>query len=309
MMRTSAPTSQPTGSPTVTHPLGPNRYGKSGIRLATVARDGDRHHFTDLDIEVVLEGDFTAAHVDGDNAAVLPTDTMRGTCFALARDGIDSVDGFARRVADRLFVASPAVDRVTITIVSHPWERLEVDGRPHTHGFRPAAGGDRVITLVQARDKAPTITGAVRSMRVLKTTGSAFSDYLVDGYTTLPETRDRIMATTIEATWGTTGPDVDHTTLAREVPDTFAAAFARHDDSESVQHTLHVMGSAVLDAYPDVTWIRFRMPNEHHNLVDLSPYGLDNPNVVFVVADRPFGLIEGTVTRDGTEPPPLPTKG
>jgi len=297
---------RPPGAKIVTLPLGPNRYGKSGIRLATVVRDGDLHTFTDLDIEVLLEGDFTAAHVDGDNAAVLPTDTMRGTCFALARDGIDSVAGLARRVAERLFVASPAVDRVRIRIVAHPWERIEVDGDPHPHSFRPAAGGDTITTLTQDRDAEPTITGGARGVRLLKTTGSAFSGYLVDEYTTLPETRDRIMATTVEATWGTVGPDVDHAALGVEVPHTFAAAFARHDASESVQHTLHTMGTAVLDAHPEVTWIRFRMPNEHHNLVDLSPYGLDNPNVVFVVADRPFGVIEGTVTRDGIEPPPLP---
>jgi urate oxidase len=289
----------------VTFPIGPNRYGKSGIRLATVAREGDRHTFTDLDIEVVLEGAFAAAHVEGDNAAVLPTDTMRGTCFALARDGIDSVAGFARRITDRLLVASPAVDRVRIRIVAHPWERIEVDGQVNPHSFRPAAGGDTVTTLTQDRGSTPTITGGARGVRLLKTTGSAFSGYLVDEYTTLPETRDRIMATTVEATWGTSDPDVDHAALGVAVPNTFAAAFARHDDSESVQHTLHTMGIAVLDAHPEVTWIRFRMPNEHHNLVDLSPYGLDNPNVVFVVADRPFGVIEGTVARDGVEPPPL----
>jgi urate oxidase len=287
-------------------PLGPNRYGKSGIRLATVARDGSRHTFTDLDIEVLLRGDFDAAHVDGDNAAVLPTDTMRGTCFALARDGIDSVAGYARRVVDRLFEASPAVEHVRIRIVAHPWEHLRLDGTEHPHGFRPAAGGDTVTTVTQERGGTPTITGGVRGVRVLKTTGSAFSGYLVDEFTTLPPTRDRIMATTVEATWGTTGPDVDHTALGTAVPATFAARFATHDESESVQHTLHGMGSAVLGAHPDVTWIRFRMPNEHHNLVDLSPYGLDNPNVVFVVADRPFGLIEGTVTREGIDPPDLP---
>ncbi len=290
----------------MTFPLGPNRYGKSGIRLATVARDGDQHTFTDLDIQVELEGDFTAAHVEGDNASVLPTDTMRGTCFALARDGIDSVAGFTRRVAERLFVASPAVDRVRIRVIAHPWERIEVDGSPHPHSFRPGTGGDTVTTLTQDRDAEPAITGGVRGVRLLKTTGSAFSGYLQDEYTTLPETRDRIMATTVEATWGTTGPDVDHRALGIAVPVTMTATFARHDDSESVQHTLHAMGGAVLDEHADITWIRFRMPNEHHNLVDLSPYGLDNPNVVFVVADRPFGVIEGTVARDGVEPPPLP---
>lgn len=279
--------------------MGPNRYGKSGIRLATVARDGDRHTFTDLEVEVRLEGDFDVVHTHGDNTSVLPTDTMRGTCFALARDGLDSVAGYARRLADRFLAASEATSRVWIRIASFPWDRVEVDGTPHDHTFRPAGGGQWVLTLTQDRDAAPTITGGVRGARVLKTTGSAFSGYLVDEYTTLPPTRDRIMATTLDATWGTTGADADHAALATAVPATVLARFATHDDSESVQHTLHAMGEAVLDAHPEVTWIRFRLPNEHHILADLSPYGRDNPGVVFLVADRPYGVIEGSVVRDG----------
>jgi urate oxidase len=288
----------------MTHPLGPNRYGKTAIRLATVARDGDRHRFTDLDLEVLLEGDFTAAFTEGDNASVLPTDTMRGTCTALAREGVEHVAVYLQRVVDRLFVASPAVDRIRMRAIAHPWERLAVDGVPHTHGFRPAAGGSSVTTLTQQRGMPPAITGGIQGLRLLKTTGSAFSGYPKDRYTTLPETRERIMATTVESTWGTTEADVDHTALATAVPATFSATFATHDASESLQHTLHTMGSAVLDAHPEVTWIRFRMPNEHHNLADLSPYDLDNPNQVYVVAGDPSGLIEGIVTREGVEPPP-----
>jgi len=191
-----------------------------------------------------------------------------------------------------------------IRAIAHPWERIEVDGVPHSHGFRPAAGGSSVTTLTQERGMPPTVTGGIQGLRLLKTTGSAFSGYPTDAYTTLPETRDRIMATTVEARWGTIEADLDHTALAATVPTTFSAAFARHDASESLQHTLHTMGSAVLDAHPEVTWIRFRMPNEHHNLADLSPYGLDNPNMVYVVAGDPSGLIEGVVTREGVEPPP-----
>lgn len=284
--------------------MGPNRYGKSGIRLATVARDGDRHTFTDLEIEVRLEGDFDRVHTAGDNSGVLPTDTMRGTCFALARDGIDSVAGYAERLAVRFCEASAATSRVWIRVFSMPWERVDVGGHPHEHTFRPAAGGDAVLTLTLERGGVPTITGGVRGARVLKTTGSAFSHYLQDEYTTLPPTRDRIMATTIDATWGTRGPGSDHTGLASGVPATMLARFATHDASESVQHTLHAMGEAVLAEHWDVTWIRFRLPNEHHILADLSPYGLDNPNEVFVVADRPFGVIEGTVVRDGFTPEP-----
>lgn len=288
----------------MTYPLGQNRYGKTAVRLATVAREGEQHTFTDLDLEVLLEGDFAAAHVAGDNATVLPTDTMRGTCTALARDGVGHVAVYVQQVVDRLFVASPAVSRIRMRAVSFPWERLEVDGVPHPHGFRPAAGGNAVTTLVQDRGAPPVITGGIQGLRLLKTTGSAFSGYPKDQYTTLPETRERIMATTVEATWGTTEADVDHARLAAVVPATFSATFATHDASESLQHTLHTMGSAVLDAHAEVTWIRFRMPNEHHNLADLSPYGLDNPNEVFVVAGDPSGLIEGVVTREGVEPPP-----
>jgi urate oxidase len=160
-----------------------------------------------------------------------------------------------------------------------------------------------VTTVTLQRDGEAVVTAGVRGFRILKTTGSAFSGFLRDAYTTLPETRDRVMATTIDATWGYGPGEVDHGALAVAVPATFGAAFAGHDASESVQHTLHVMGTAVLDAHPGVAWIRFRMPNEHHVLADLSPYGLDNPGEVFVVGDRPYGLIEGTVVRDGATPP------
>jgi urate oxidase len=287
----------------MSHPLGPNRYGKIGVHLATVTRDGDLHTFSDVEVEVLLQGEFTAAHTEGDNAAVLPTDTMRGTCTALAREGLDTVAGYARRVADRLLEASPAARSVGMKLVAQPWERLSVDGSGHPHAFRPAAGGQHLTWLSQERGTDPVIDGGVQGLKVLKTTGSAFSGYPTDRYTTLPETRDRIMATTVESRWGTTSPDVDHAALAEAVPATFCARFATHDDSESLQHTLHAMGSAVLDAHPEVTWIRFRMPNEHHNLADLSPYGLDNPQRVFVVAGDPSGLIEGTVHRDGVTPP------
>jgi urate oxidase len=284
--------------------MGPNRYGKSGIRLATVSRDADRHTFTDLEVSVRLSGDFDAAHLEGDNSAVLPTDTMRGTCYALAREhGVADVAAFGRLLAARFLEASPAVGRAAVELVAFGWERVEVDGARHEHTFRPSAGGQQVTVVDQERGAEPAVTGGVRGLRVLKTTGSAFSGFLRDDLTTLPETRDRIMATTVAARWGYLPGEVDHGRLVAEIPATSTARFATHDESESVQHTLHAMGTAVLDAHPDVAWIGFRMPNEHHILADLSPYGLDNPGEVFLVADRPFGVIEGTVVREGVQAP------
>lgn len=281
-------------------PMGPNRYGKSGIRLAVVDRSGPAHEVVDLEVDIRLHGDFAAAHTDGDNSAVLPTDTMRGTCHALARDGVDDVAAYGLRLAERFVEASAATHTAVVTLTRHPWERL--DGT-HPHAFRPAAGGRPTWTVTLARGADPVITGGIRGARVLKTTGSAFSGFLRDELTTLAETRDRIMATTIDAAWGTAGPDADHAGLSLAVPDTFVGAFAEHDDSESVQHTLHRMGTTVLEAHPAVTWIHFLLPNEHHIVSDLSPYGLDNPGVVHLVADRPFGVIEGIVAREGVEPP------
>lgn len=291
----------------MTSRLGPNRYGKSGIHLATVTRGDGEHHFTQLEIDVRLEGQFESAHTVGDNRDVLPTDTMRGTCFALAREhGTADVAAFGRRLTRRFLDAAPAVRRAHVQLTASPWERIEADGRPHPHAFRPAASGHTVTTVDEVRDAPAVVTNGVRDVRVLKTTGSAFSGFLRDQYTTLPETRDRIMATTVAATWGYVAGPVEYDRVAAAVPRTFVARFATHDESESVQHTLHAMGTAVLEAHAEVAWISFRMPNEHHIIADLEPYGLDNPGHVFVVADRPFGVIEGVVVRDGEQPPALP---
>jgi urate oxidase len=69
--------------------------------------------------------------------------------------------------------------------------------------------------------------------------------------------------------------------------------------SLSLQQTLYAMGEAVLAARPEVCEVRLSLPNKHHFLVDLGPFGLDNPGEVFFVADRPYGLIEGAVQRTG----------
>ena len=161
--------------------LAANRYGKSGIRLAVVTRGPDRHAFVDLEIAVQLEGAFEAAHRAGDNCAVLPTDTMRGTCYALAREhSVDCPAAFGRLLTARFLEAAPAVRRARIELLSYPWERVVVGGEAHPHAFRPASGGIGVTVVSQARDEEPTITSGVRGLRLLKTTGSAFAGFLRD---------------------------------------------------------------------------------------------------------------------------------
>jgi urate oxidase len=281
--------------------LGHNRYGKSGIRLVRVARHADHHELVDLTVDVALEGDFAATHLAGDNAAVLPTDTMRGTVYAFAGEQpVAEPEAFGLRLAGHFADTVPAVTRARVHLVEEPWARIEVAGAPHPHAFVGAGGGRRTATVTRERSGAWVVAG-LADLLVLKTTGSGFEGFLKDRYTTLAETGDRILATVVTARWRYASLEVDWAKAAADVRRVLLETFAGHH-SRSLQQTLYAMGEAVLAARPEVAEIRMSMPNKHHLPVDLTPYGLRNDREVFVATDRPFGLIEGTVLRGGVPP-------
>jgi urate oxidase len=280
----------------VSSTLGANSYGKSGIRLFHVARDGDRHEVADLTVAVALEGDFETAHTVGDNAGILATDTMKNTVYAMARThGVGEPEEFGLLLARHFLGAVAHVSRVRISIQQHVWERMSVGGHEHTHSFRKA-GEEKRLAFVTATRASETVEAGVEDLVVLKTTGSAFTGYIRDPFTTLPETTDRIMATAIRAVWTLSRSDADHGSVFAAARTALLDVFADHP-SESVQHTLYAMGDEVLNRCPDVTEVRFSLPNKHHLLANLAPFGLDNPNVVFVPTTEPYGLIEATVRR------------
>jgi urate oxidase len=266
-----------------------NRYGKSRVRLVRVRRSGQAaHDLIDLTIDVQLEGAFERVYVDGDNGPCIATDTMKNTVYALARqDPIDHVETFAMRLADH-FIAKPAVSRVRVSAIEHPWHRVA----PHAF-VQP--GGEQWTAVVTRDAGGADIVSGLANLVVLKTTDSSFSGFPRDGYTTLPETDDRILATSVTACWAYRSGATDFAArdrVRKALVDTFAA-----HHSKSVQHTLHAMGEAALAASADLTSITLTMPNRHHLLVDLTPFGMDNPNEIFVATDQPFGLIEATITR------------
>jgi urate oxidase len=274
-----------------------SRYGKSRVRLVKVNRTRDPHELIDLTIDVQLEGEFAPVYVDGENAPCLATDTMKNTVYALARrEHIDHVESFAIRLADH-FAAQPAVSRARISAVEHPWERLSAGGRPHPHAF--VQPGAAQWTAVVTRDATGIgVRAGIANLVVLKTTDSGFSGFPRDAYTTLPETEDRILATSVTAAW-TYRPGTTAFAARERIRATLVDTFAGHQ-SRSIQHTLYAMAEAALGACDDVVEITLTLPNRHHLLVDLEPFGLDNPNEVFVATDQPYGLIEATVTR-GTD--------
>ena len=272
-----------------------NRYGKSRIRLVKLRSGGqNQHEVTDLTVDVQLEGDFDAVYVDGDNRSCLPTDTMKNTVYALARQQpVAPVEAFALRLADH-FLSTPAVSRVRIAAVEDEWAHHLRSGQPDPHAF-VLRGGEQWTTMVVREGERTEIVSGLTNLVVMKTSRSAFAGFPRDAYTTLPDTDDRILATSIAATWTYRSPGVDFG-ARRQIRSALLDAFARHD-SRSVQHTLHAMAEAALAACADITTITLTLPNRHHLLVNLEPFGLDNPNEVFVATDQPYGLIEATVSR------------
>ena len=278
--------------------LGKNSYGKSEIRLVKVDRATERHGLWDLDVAVVLEGDFEAAHVDGDNTGLLATDTMRNTVYALAKDQLTgSIEDFGLSLVDHFLDAGPTVEKTTVRITSFPWDRIMVDGEPHEHSFVRGAG-ERKATLSGNVDGSRRVEAGIDNLLVMKTTQSGFEGFLRDRFTTLPETDDRILATAVTATWtygDASGVDFDR--LWDEIRGQILSTFTDHY-SPSVQNTLYRIGRATLEAYPEVEKIRLSFPNKHHIPYDLSRFGIENESEIFHATSEPYGLIEGTVERE-----------
>ena len=277
--------------------LGRTNYGKSGVRIVKVKRDTERHELWDLDVAVALEGDFEAAHVEGDNSKLLATDTMRNTVYALAKDHLTgSTEEFGLVLVDHFLEAGPTVEGVRIEITQFPWSRIEVNGRGHEHSF-VRGSGERKTRVIGDESGSRHVEAGLDNLLVMKTTESGWEGFLRERFTTLPDTSDRILATMITANWSYGDrTDLDFDRLWRDVRDRILATFTDHY-SPSVQNTLYRIGKAVLETFPEVEKIRLSFPNKHHILYDLSRFGMENEGEIFWATDEPYGLIEGTVQR------------
>ena len=284
--------------------LGDNRYGKAESRLVRVVRDTDRHVVRDLTVSSSLRGDFDAAHLEGDQHNVLPTDTQKNTVYAFAKQhGVGTIEEFALLLARHFVAHVEPVSSAQVQVEEIRWDRATVDGRPHDHTF-VRSGAERRTAVVTASDDGEHVVSGLTGLVLLKSTGSEFRDFLVDEWTTLPPTSDRVLATSLTARWRWSQVATDgYDTAYDEVRALLVSRFGSLH-SLALQQTLWEMGRSVLGARADIAELRMSAPNRHHYLVDLAPFGLENPGEVFVAGDRPYGLIEVTVGRDDLEPAP-----
>lgn len=266
------------------------------MRVVQVQRRPNWHDVRDLTVAIRFEGDYDRSYTDGDNSDVLPTDTMKNTVYALAaREGIAEPERFGLVLARHFLDRNPRLLRVRIDLTEHPWDRITRGDRDSGHAFL-RGGSENRTAAIHAHRKRTLVGAGVADLVILKSSASAFAGFPRDEFTTLPETRDRLLATSLTATWRYAAADIDFRSVWHAVRQTLLETFADHQ-SESVQHTLHAMGQAVLDSFEDVTAVRLTMPNKHHLPVDLRPFGLENRNEIFVPTDEPYGLIEATLVR------------
>jgi urate oxidase len=281
--------------------LGKNQFGKAEVRLVHVDRSNPRHVITDLNVTSQLIGDFSESHLTGANDKVIATDTQKNTVYALARiGGVTTIEEFALRLARNYVGTYDWVTGARMEIEQTFWDRIQTADGPHDHSF--VKGSAEVRTTVVRKDgDLETVISGLENVVVLKTTGSEFWGYPDVPYTNLPETDDRIMATSVTARWRyAPGLDLDSADwdgFFSSVRSAMLAEFATLH-SFALQQTLYAMGRVVLEAHPEIAEIRLSCPNKHHFLVDLSPFDMDNPKQVYYAADRPYGLIEASIIRD-----------
>ncbi|MBA4026391.1 MAG: urate oxidase [Gordonia sp.] len=281
--------------------LGENQYGKAENRVVRIYRETPRHQIKDINVGSALRGDFSAAHTDGDQRKVLPTDTQKQTAYAYAKEkGISSIEQYGLDLAYHFVNDNDPVDGARIEIEEYAWERAVIGGKEHDHTWVRKGQEIRTadITVEGKGDAQKTwVIGGLKDLVVLKSTGSEFHDFLEDEYTILQPTTDRVMSTSLVAKWRFTTTDVDweavYPAIKQIIVDTFATV-----QSLALQQTLYQMGKTILETYDHIAEVKLSAPNIHHFVYDLSPFGVENNKEVFNADDRPYGLIQATVTRD-----------
>ncbi len=277
--------------------LAENCYGKTGVRLMKVTRRDGVHTVCEWTVRVLLEGTFDAAFTQGDNSSILATDTMKNTVYARAKESdAESMEAFAAELVDFLLRRNVQVSAAEVSIEQAMWKRLSIDGGSHPDSFMHGSNEVQSATLRRTQSGEETLTCGFSGMILLKTARSGFEGFIRDELTTLKETADRLLGTSVTASWKYTGAVSSHNELRRRVREQMLKTFATHE-SKSVQQTLYAMAEDALAAVPELLEVTLTMPNIHNILVDLNPFGQDNPNEIFMPISDPSGYIEARVTR------------
>jgi urate oxidase len=278
--------------------LGIHQYGKARVRVARIKRSDDqRHNIHEVDVQVMLRGDFESSYTASDNSLVVPTDTMKNIVNVLAQTELgNEIERFGVALGHHFLAKYSQVSECHVTLAEKVWTRMIFDGQPHPHSFVGSNSAHPWAQVASTR-AGTTVSGGIRDLLVLKSTASSFRDFPRCEFTTLPETDDRILATMISATWDYSAQPASYLGSREAILGAMMQVFA-DDFSPSVQVTLYQMGEAALTAAPEVSRVHLALPNKHYLPVNFAPFGRANPNEIFTPTEEPHGQIEATVERE-----------
>jgi len=287
------------------------RYGKDNIRVMKVDKDEatKTHTVTEMTVCVLLEGEIESSYTHADNSVIVPTDTMKQTTYIMAKQNpVNPPELFASILGTHFVDTYKWIHTAHITIVTHRWTRMTIDGKPHPHSFSRDGDEKRLVECDVIEGKGIQIRSAISDLLVLKSTGSQFHSFNTDDFTILKDTYDRILSTSVDAGWKWKTMTMDQVTAeSAKFDKTWTAArditmktFAL-DDSASVQNTMYKMCGQILDSEALVEAVDYELPNKHYFEIDLSwHHGLKNTGKdaqVYAPQSDPNGLIKCTVTR------------
>jgi len=278
-------------------PLIRNRYGKGRVRVMRIHRDGDRHEVSQLNVKAMIEGDFARAYTHADNSTSVSTDTIKNVVNIVARENTGlCTEEFCEVLAKKYLDSYSQIASVSLTVHETKWSRLSFGGKPHPHSFVLDSNGKPTVELTLTRGGTPAMASGIDGFTFMKSTQSGWENYVKDPYTTIKETHDRMCATSMVASWKWSAKPKNYPATNAKILDTILEVFGT-TYSASVQDSLYRMGEAALSAVPEISEISMACPNMHFIPMNLSAFGLDNNNDVFLPTDEPHGQIECTVGR------------
>jgi urate oxidase len=303
-----------------------HHHGKGQVRVMKVFRNGARHEVRQFLVETNLIGPVDGAFLNSDNSMIVATDTQKNTVFILAKqltERTKSAEAFAKIIATHFVSTYPnAIHECKVNVEEETWNRIHIDGQPHNHGFQKAGPNvgtahchvKRSLPGGRGNVVVAKLTGGVKNLTLLKTTQSSFANFVRDRYTALPESNERLLATSVDSSWeylpGATENcgDFEAVTsrIRKEMVKAFSGPVQTGVPSASLQETAFQMGKAVINQVSEVGSITLYLPNIHNIPVDMAPFRLENKDYtgnpdVFWVTKEPFGIIQATVSRSGSQ--------
>ncbi|XVF82720.1 hypothetical protein PTKIN_Ptkin16aG0071800 [Pterospermum kingtungense] len=291
------------------------RHGKARVRVGRVWRSKQGLHFmVEWNVNISLLSNCNAAYFSDDNSDIVATDTMKNTVYVKAKECTEQVSAeeFAILLAKHFTSFYPQVFTAIVKIVEKPWERVSINGQPHEHGFKIGSEKHTAEAIVE-KSGILKLTSGIEGLALLKTTQSGFEGFIRDKYTALPETRERMVATEVTASWRYSYESVSgipqkplyfndqYLNVKKVLAETFFGPPKGGVYSASVQSTLFQMAKAVLNRFADISSVQLKMPNLHFLPVNLS--SKDNGNIVqskddvYLPTDEPHGSIEASLSR------------